>query len=111
MGFAFRDTELYGLAIDYNREVKRIIKETKPGRVMTDQFSRATASIILNIAEGYGRFNKADKRHYYVMARGSVFECVACSDIIFDFNPPGMFLEKSEVLGKILSGLIKKYSD
>jgi four helix bundle protein len=111
MGFAFRNTELYRLAIEYNREVKRILKETKPGRSVTDQFTRAVGSIILNIAEGFGRFHKPDKRHYYIMARGSVFECVACSDLVYDFNPPEEFLEKSETIGKILSGLIKKFSD
>jgi four helix bundle protein len=111
MGFAFRNTEIYRQAIEFKRMAKIIIKETKPGRVMSDQFWRAVSSIILNVAEGFGRFNRTDKRHYYVMARGSVFECVACLDVIYDFNPPQESLARAEELGKMLSGLIKKFSE
>ena len=34
-------------------------------------------SIMLNIAKGSGKFTKADKKNYYVMAKGSVFEGLA----------------------------------
>lgn len=38
------------------------------------QIERATLSISSNIAEGFGRQTIADKKHFYVMARGSAFE-------------------------------------
>jgi hypothetical protein len=31
-------------------------------------------SIVLNIAEGSGRFSNADKRNFYIIARSSIFE-------------------------------------
>jgi len=36
----------------------------------------------LNIAEGSGKFSKADRKNYFVTSRGSVFECVAILDIL-----------------------------
>jgi hypothetical protein len=34
-----------------------------------DQLKRASSSIILNIAEGAGKYSKADKKNYYITAR------------------------------------------
>jgi four helix bundle protein len=39
---------------------------------------------VLNIAEGTSRFSKPDKRNFYVISRGSAFECVAIFDVMKD---------------------------
>lgn len=39
---------------------------------------------MLNIAEGSGRFTDKNKRNFYVIARGSAFECVAVFDFLKD---------------------------
>ena len=44
---------------------------------LRDQLERASSSIVLNIAEGCGRFAQAEKAHFYLIARGSAMECVA----------------------------------
>jgi four helix bundle protein len=46
------------------------------------QLDRASVSIVLNIAEGSGRFAPADKAHFYLMARGSAMECHAAFDLM-----------------------------
>lgn len=47
-----------------------------------DQLERASLSIVLNIAEGYGRSAPADKARLYVIARGSAHECQALVEIL-----------------------------
>ena len=67
---------------------------------------------MLNIAEGSGRYTKPDKRNFYVIARGSVFECVAIFDYLKDFECLSQkdfdFYYKSlEEISRMLFALIK----
>jgi len=48
---------------------------------MADQFTRASLSIALNLAEGAGKHSELDKRRYYVTARGSATESAALLDV------------------------------
>ncbi|MDF3028995.1 MAG: ribosomal protein [Fluviicola sp.] len=83
--FDFEKLDVYQKAKAFNKEVLMLMKNTKPIDIVTkNQLRRASLSIVLNIAEGTGRFNKADKRHFYIMSRGSAFECVAIFDVLKD---------------------------
>ncbi len=44
------------------------------GDVLRNQMERSALSITSNIAEGFGRQSQPDKKHFYVMARGSAYE-------------------------------------
>ena len=48
---------------------------------LADQLTRASISIVLNVAEGAGKFSKGDKRRYYLAARGSATESAALLDV------------------------------
>lgn len=39
-------------------------------------------SITLNIVEGTSRFSNADRRNFYTIARGSLYECIALMDLL-----------------------------
>jgi len=86
--FEFRTTAIYQKAMGFHAQIQTIIQEKQPHRILQDQLIRASTSIVLNIAEGYGRFHKADKRNFYVNARGSLNEVVACLDILFHSEIP-----------------------
>jgi len=52
-----------------------------PGQaIVAEQLWRASVSIPLNIAEGYGRRGKKDRARFYDIARGSAHECGALLD-------------------------------
>jgi len=49
-------------------------EQLPPQNPLRNQMERAVISITSNVAEGFGRQSKADKKHFYVMARGSAYE-------------------------------------
>jgi four helix bundle protein len=71
---------------------------------------------MLNIAEGSGRYSKRDKRHFYVISRGSCFECVAIFDYLKEINALTSnqfdeFYTQLEELSKMFFSMIKGLSD
>ena len=84
--FDFEKLDVYIKSKKYNKSITTLLKKSKLDRVTNDQLRRASFSIMLNIAEGSGRFTKPDKRNFYVIARGSVFECVAIFDYLQDIG-------------------------
>lgn len=111
--FDFEKLLTYQKAKFFNREVQNfLVNSTNFDRTTKDQLRRASISIMLNIAEGTGRFTKPDKSNFYVIARGSVFECVAVFDYLHDEQQidHDLFLEfylKAEELSKMLFTMIR----
>ncbi len=116
MIFNFEQFPVYKLALEFARDVDTVLSQTniaKTSRV-ADQLIRASLSISLNIAEGAGRFHKADKKNFYIIARGSVFECVAIFDLLqikglISKEQKKQYYSRLEELSKMLSGLINSY--
>src|SRR5688500_9891375 len=70
--------DVYDLALEFLVLANGIIDGLPRGRShLADQFTRASLSIVLNLAEGAGKHSKLDKRRYYVTARGSATESAA----------------------------------
>jgi four helix bundle protein len=83
--FDFEKLVVYQKAKLFNKQIYQFISTSgQLDRTTKDQFRRASFSIMLNIAEGASRFSKEDRRHFYVVSRGSVFECVAIVDFLKD---------------------------
>lgn len=110
--FDFEKLEVYVKAKLINAKISSLLSEIRSDKVTHDQLRRASFSIMLNIAEGSGRFTKADKKNFYIIARGSVFECVAIMDYLRDQkaitgNDFSTFYGSLEEISKMLFSLIK----
>ncbi len=111
--FDFEKLTVYTKAKLYNKEISKFLKEARPDTTTKNQLKRSSLSIVLNIAEGTGRNSNPDKRNFYIISRGSVFECVAILDIMKedDILSDKMFQEfyqKSDELSRMLYAMIQK---
>ena len=80
----------YDLAVSYYRAIQRL---QLPGHLRS-QLLRAASSIVLNLAEGFGKFSRPDQRRFYQIAFGSVRECQAIFDLLdVDVTPQAKLLD------------------
>jgi four helix bundle protein len=110
--FDFQKLDVYQKAKNFCKEIFSIIDEKSFDRVTNDQLRRASFSIMLNIAEGTSRFSNKDRKNFFVIARGSAFECVAILEYLHDTKEISLevFTEgerKLEEISKMLFGLIR----
>ena len=114
--FDFEKLDVYQKAKAFNKIVYQYLKSNRLIDTTTrNQLRRASFSVMLNIAEGSSRFSSADRRNCYVIARGSIFECVA----IFEFmKDEGLLTDElyanlysnSEEMSKMIYAMIKNLS-
>ena len=114
--FEFERLRVYQKALDFIDKVYEITRkfpaEEKFGLV--DQLRRASVSIALNTAEGTGG-TKIEFKRYIKIARRSVRECVAVTEISFrqqyiDAETKGTLRADCVAMSKMLSGLLKSLS-
>jgi len=77
--------QVYRLAVQFQTLATELMPRQRGMLLATlrDQLDRASISIVLNIAEGAGRFSPPDKARFYGIARGSATECGALLDLLF----------------------------
>ena len=114
MAFPFEKLIVYQRSLEWYQQALILI-ENGNGRIpasLTDQLTRASLSISANIAEGNGRWHRAEKRNFFWIARGSAFECVP---LLAALQIRGAITEKDydrcysvlEEIGKMLTRLIQ----
>jgi four helix bundle protein len=115
--FEFEKFYIYQKGLEFHKSVFNLLKQNpKIDYHFQDQLKRANTSIIANLAEGIGRFSPADKRHFYIMSRGSVYEAVALLTLIFKSYPIDQLIHEElrsqlkEII-KMLTGLIKSKTE
>jgi four helix bundle protein len=114
MDFAFENLDVYKKSVQWAATVEALGKSlrSQASHSLIDQLTRAALSIPLNIAEGNGRWHKAEKRQFIWIARGSTFECVPILQVLRENNliddmKYREFREQLIVVGKMLNGLLK----
>ncbi len=85
--FDFEKLDVYQIVKNQNLRVLSILKTNKDiDPYLVDQWKRSSLSILFNLAEGTGRMTDQDKRHFYTVARGSVYESVAILSLLNDLK-------------------------
>lgn len=116
MPFLFEKPDVYRRALDFADQVSALTARfTRSLWHLADQLNRAGLSIALNIAEGNGRGTPTDKRRFFLIARGSAFECVPLLDMckrkgLFSPDTHSGFRTALDDLCRMLSGMIERMS-
>jgi len=85
--FDFEKLEVYQVVKSQNLKALTLLNENASiDLFIKDQWKRASLSILTNLAEGTGRMSVQDKKHYYTISRGSVFECAAILDLLHEMK-------------------------
>ena len=118
MAFPFENLQAYHLSLDWVESVEHFCTSSKNELTYSfvDQFQRASLSIPLNLAEGNGRWHAAEKRNFFWIARGSVFECVPLLEIMkrkklisdVDYDKAR---DQLDHLGRMLTNLVKAHEE
>ncbi|MBI4335733.1 MAG: four helix bundle protein [Candidatus Omnitrophica bacterium] len=112
MPFMFENLEVYKKAIDIADELSTLTESFPKGNYyLSDQLNRAVLSIATNIAEGNGKYHKADRINYFRIARGSAFECVPILELckrkkLIKEEDAKVFNERLDEVCKMLTGLM-----
>jgi len=78
----FRNTRIHAAGIRLVVTVQTVVQGLPRGNAaMADQIRRASTSVVLNFAEGSSRATKKERRRFFDIARGSVFEVAAALDV------------------------------
>ena len=113
MTFAFEKLLVYQKAVDFVDQVCSTTEQFQRGYgFLVDQLNRAALSISANIAEGNGRFTIADRKNFFIIARGSVQEYVPLLELarrrnLIDELRHASLKSQLEEISKMLSGLIR----
>ncbi len=113
MAFLFENLRVYQESVAFADAIIALTNTFPRGfYFLADQLNRAAASVSANIAEGNGRFTKADRTHFFTIARGSLLECVPLLDLghrqgLLDDDSHQSLRERMEAISKMVSGLIR----
>lgn len=110
----FEDLDAWNEAKAAVVAVYRLTSHTSIARdfALKDQVQRAAVSMMSNIAEGFERLSKAEKRHLYSVARASAGEARSLLYVIAEVYPEtedqARTLQGQIVrTGKLITGLIR----
>jgi four helix bundle protein len=107
--FSFERLEVYKLAVEFYRLVKKIVADLPPASEDdAKQLLRSAKSMIRNICEGAGEFRRPEKNRFYRMALRSAEESGGTINILIeDYGEKPIYTEGLDFLLRIVPMLIK----
>jgi len=81
--FDHEKLQAYQKALEFAAWSEPILERVSKSAAVHGQLDRARTSVLLNIAEGNGKFTIPDRCKYLDSAHGSALECAACLDLLF----------------------------
>ena len=83
---------------------------------LTQQMRRAAVSVVSNLAEGQGRWSRAEQRNFALIARGSLLELEAQLIIATDLeyieaSRAEILIEQTLVVVRRVNGLLRRYAN
>ena len=107
--FSFERLQVYQVAVEFYRLVKRILPDLPPASEEdAKQLRRSAKSTIRNICEGAGEFSRAEKTRFYRMALRSAEESAGTIRILIeDYGERPIYREALDLLHRIVPMLIK----
>jgi four helix bundle protein len=111
--FLFEKLVVYQKSVDVAEKVLVLTDGFPKGTFhLADQLNRAAVSISANIAEGNGRWHAKDRHHFFLIVRGSAFECVPLLELARRKGLVEVAIQEElkrglDEIGAMLSGLMK----
>jgi four helix bundle protein len=114
--FDHEKLEVYQASLAFVAWLEPILQKLPKTISVSDQLDRASTSIVLNLAEGNGKFTAPDRCRFFDISRGSALECAAALDVVVakgrcevSVVAPGK--QRLHGIVSMLVGLIKANSD
>jgi len=82
MSFDHEKLRVYQEAVGFVRWVHGILEKVPKGVAVRSHLDEASSSVVLNIAEGNGKFTARDRCRFFDISRGSALECAGCLDVL-----------------------------
>jgi four helix bundle protein len=114
--FDHEKLEVYRESLAFLAWLEPLLQQLPKSIAVRDQLDRASTSIVLNLAEGNGKFTPSDRCRFFDIARGSALECAAALDVLvakhlWESAVADAGKERSRKVVSMLVGLIRANSD
>jgi len=113
--FKFERLEVWQLAVELYEHVAQVADAlpVREQRSLGDQLRRAALSVSANIAEGTGREGVREAKHFFNIAKGSVYEVVSLLEVARRRGQLGDgahsdFYARCDRIAGMLSGLLRR---
>ncbi|MGD0262499.1 MAG: four helix bundle protein [Verrucomicrobiota bacterium] len=114
--FDHEKLEVYQESLAFIAWLEPLMQQLPKSLAVRDQLDRASTSIVLNLAEGNGKFTLPDRCRFFDISRGSALECAAALDVLasqgrWELTVVAPGKERLRRIVSMLVGLIKANSD